>query len=273
MRNLAQQYFCIGEVVNASPPQLASGRADEIKPPKPDERGPTAASSDWFSVETLVLVLAAAIALAFVSSSYLFRDTHLNGGSIDETAVKALVERIIAVESNGDPNARNKRSSATGAGQFLDDTWLEAVRIHRRDLIQGRSDKEVLELRRDAELTREIATRLVEQYATMLSKRRLPVTPGSLYLTYFAGPAGAVALLSGAENADAASLMASADVTGRTTREKLVNANPFLKALTVGDLKTWADHKMGDQQFHQRAGGAREGTPALLPPTASRASS
>ena len=64
------------------------------------------------------------------------------------------------------------------------------------------------------------------------------------YLTYFAGPAGAVALLSGAENADAASLMASADVTGRTTRDKVIRANPFLMILTVGDLKNWADHKM-----------------------------
>jgi hypothetical protein len=63
-------------------------------------------------------------------------------------------------------------------------------------------------------------------------------------LAYFAGPAGAVALLSGAENADAATLMASADLTGRTTREKLVSANPFLKVLTVSDLKKWADNKM-----------------------------
>ena len=248
MRNLAQQFFCIDEMAHANPPQLALkqiGRADEIKPPNPDERGSTAASRDWFSAETLTLVLAAALALAFVLSSYVFRDPHLNGESIDKTAVKTLVERIIAIESNGDPNAKNKRSSATGAGQFLDDTWLEAVRRHRRDLMQGRSDKEVLELRRDAELARNIVTRLVEQYATMLSKRRLPITPGSLYLTYFAGPAGAAALLSGAENADAASLMASADVTGRTTREKLVSVNPFLKVLTVGDLKTWADHRMG----------------------------
>ena len=248
MRNLAQQFFCIDERAHGNPPQLALkqiGRACEIKPPNPDERGSTAASRNWFSVETLTLVLAAAVALAFVLSSYVLRDPHLNGGSIDKTAVKALVERIIAIESNGDPNAKNKRSSATGAGQFLDDTWLEAVRRHRRDLTQGRSDKEVLELRRDAELAREIVTRLVEQYAAMLSKRRLPITPGSLYLTYFAGPAGAVALLSGEENADAASLMASADLTGRTTREKLVSVNPFLKVLTVGDLKTWADHKMG----------------------------
>jgi hypothetical protein len=159
-------------------------------------------------------------------------------------AVKTIVERIIAVESSGDPNARNKRSSATGAGQFLDETWLEMIGSHRPDLVQGRSKKEILELRRDPELTREIVTRLVEQNATMLKKRALPVTPGTLYLAHFAGPAGAVAVLSVSENADAAALMASADATGRTTREKLVNANPFLKELTVGDLKNWANRKM-----------------------------
>ena len=71
-----------------------------------------------------------------------------------------------------------------------------------------------------------------------------PSLPVLSNLAYFAGPAGAVALLCGAENADAAALMASADVTGRTTREKLVSANPFLRVLTVGDLKNWADHKM-----------------------------
>ena len=144
---------------------------------------------------------------------------------------------------NGDPNAKNKRSSATGAGQFIDDTWLEAVRKHRRDLIEGRSQNEVSELRRDATLTREIMTHQVRQYATTLAKRGLPVTPGSLYLAHFAGPAGAVALLIGAEDADAASIMAAA-VTGRTTREKLVKADPFLKVLTARDLKAWANRKM-----------------------------
>ena len=163
-------------------------------------------------------------------------------------ARKPLVERIIAVKSSGDPNARNKRSSATGAGQFLDETWLEMIGSYRPDLVQGRSKKEILELRRDPELTREIVTRLVEQNATMLEKRALPVTPGTLYLAHFAGPAGAVAVLSVSENADAAALMASADATGRTTREKLVNANPFLKELTVGDLKNWANRKMSSNQ-------------------------
>jgi hypothetical protein len=195
-------------------------------------------------VAIAAIASAAAIAFSIMLSSYVFRITQLNQQTIEAVDVKALVERIIKVESTGVANKRNKLSSATGAGQFLDDTWLEAVRKHRRDLIQGRRDKELLELRRDAELTREIITRLVEQYATTLRKRGLPLTPGSLYLAYFAGPAGAVALLCSPEHADAASLMAAADATGRTTRQKLVRANPFLEVLTVGDLKNWADHRM-----------------------------
>jgi len=37
--------------------------------------------------------------------------------------------------------------------------------------------------------TREPLARLVEQYAKILEKRGLSLTPGSLYLAYFAGPA------------------------------------------------------------------------------------
>jgi hypothetical protein len=246
MPNLAQQSF-FEEAADPRPrhrarKQREEGRADEIRPPDPDERPSTAAARKWLSVEAVMLALAAVVGAALLAGLFMGRDVRET--TLDQAGVKALVERIIAAESGGDPNARNKRSSATGAAQFLDDTWLEAIRKHRRDLVQGRSEKELLELRRDAELAREMVGRLVEQYAIMLSKRGLPTTPGSLYLVHFAGPAGAVALLTGAESADAASLMAAADVTGRTTREKLVNANPFLKTLTVGDLKIWADRKM-----------------------------
>jgi hypothetical protein len=232
MADLAQRFIGI-EVAGGSSWLRAhaseqTGRSDEIRPPRPDERGYLVAGRGWLSGESITLVFGVAIGLAFVTSFILFRDTRLNG-TIDRTTAKALVERIIIAESKGDPNARNKRSSATGAAQFLEDTWLEAIRRHRRDLMKGRSDREVLGLRRDPQLTREIAVRLIEEYAAMLDRRGLPITPGSLYLAHFAGPARAVALLCGAENADAASLMAAADATGRTTRDKLVNANPFLK--------------------------------------------
>jgi hypothetical protein len=158
--------------------------------------------------------------------------------------IDTVVERIIGVESDGDPNAKNKRSSATGLGQFLDETWLDMIRAHRPDLAKGRSQAEILELRRDAKVAREITARFTERNAEMLRKRGLPVTPGTLYLAHFAGGAGAVAILSAMENADAALVMATADATGRTKREKIVKANPFLERFTVADLRNWADRKM-----------------------------
>ena len=158
--------------------------------------------------------------------------------------IDAVVERIINVESSGDPNARNKRSSAMGLGQFVDETWLILIRAHRPDLAKGRSEGETLELRRDPIVAREITSRFTERNANILRKRGLPVTPGTLYLAHFAGAAGAIAILSALEGADAASIMASADATGRTQREKLVRANPFLESFSVADLKSWADRKM-----------------------------
>jgi hypothetical protein len=167
------------------------------------------------------------------------RDDFTGGPAID-----AVVERIISIESNGDPNAKNKRSSATGLGQFLDETWLDLIRTHRPDLARGRSQDKTLELRRDAKIAREITTRFTEQNAQMLRKKGLPVTPGTLYLAHFAGGAGAVAILSALKDSDAASVMASADATGRTKREKIIKANPFLERFTVADLQSWADRKM-----------------------------
>ncbi len=159
-------------------------------------------------------------------------------------AIDAVVERIIGVESDGDPNAKNKRSSATGLGQFLDETWLDMIRAHRPDLAKGRSQDEILQLRRDAKIAREITARFTQRNAEILRKRGLPVTTGTLYLAHFAGGAGAVAILSAMENADAALVMATADATGRTKREKIIKANPFLERFTVADLRNWADRKM-----------------------------
>jgi hypothetical protein len=118
------------------------------------------------------------------------------------------------------------------------------IRAHRPDLAKGRSQAEILELRRDAKIAREITARFTERNAEMLRKRGLPVTAGTLYLAHFAGGAGAVAILSAIENADAALVMATADTTGRTKREKIIKANPFLERFTVADLRSWADRKM-----------------------------
>jgi len=202
----------------------------------------------WLAVRIGALV--AAFGLGWTAGSNLYSYFDRKGETTDRAAVNAVVERIIAVESDGDPNARNSRSSATGNGQFLNDTWLELIREFRPDLIRGRSESETLELRRDTKLAREITTRLVERNATTLRQRGLPINAGAVYLAHFAGTAGAVAILSAPDSADAASVLAGADATGRTKRQQLIKANPFLEHLTVADLKVWADRKMRGLDLH-----------------------
>ena len=118
------------------------------------------------------------------------------------------------------------------------------MRAYRPDLARGRSERETLDLPREPILAREIIMRFVARNIAMLRQRRLPVTAGTVYLAHFAGGAGAVAILSAPDNSDAALVIANADSTGRTKRERLIKANPFLEHFTVADLKAWADRKM-----------------------------
>jgi hypothetical protein len=165
------------------------------------------------------------------------------------SSLKSLVDRITMAESQGVADARNKFSSAVGLGQFINATWMELIRKHRPDLAGAMSDKEILDLRKDPDLSREMTARYVEQNSSILLKKGLPVTPGSLYLAHFAGPGGAAAILSAPEEVDAATVIASVDGQPAKAREKIVNGNPFLKGLTVKDLKNWAHLKMQGISF------------------------
>jgi hypothetical protein len=207
--------------------------------------------------------LVAALGFAWFAGSNLYR--HVDGYDelTSEAAIDRLVERIVEVESSGNPNKKNGRSSATGLGQFLDQTWLELVRAYRPDLIRGHSESEILALRREATLAREMTMRFVERNAGMLRQRGLPVTAGTVYLAHFAGGAGAVAILSAPANADAALVMANADATGRTKREQILKANPFLEHFTVADLRIWADRKVSSRRVAE-GDLSGLGTPILL---------
>lgn len=150
----------------------------------------------------------------------------------------SLIDSIISAESGGDPNARNPNSSATGAGQFIAGTWLDTIKAARPDIAQGKSDQELLALRSDPNLSREMTEAYAAQNGAILSKAGLPVTPGTTYLAHFAGPQGAVSVLNADPSAPVASVMGAA----------AMKANPFLQGMTVGDLRAWADRKMGGAQ-------------------------
>lgn len=147
----------------------------------------------------------------------------------------ALVDQIIGVESGGNPNAKNPRSSAFGPSQFIESTWLDMLARHRPDLTTGRSREEVLSLRSDPTLSREMTEAYAAENAQTLQSAGLPVNAGTSYLAHFAGPQGAVNILKADPSAPISQIMGAA----------AVKANPFLANMTVGDLRAWADRKMG----------------------------
>lgn len=146
-----------------------------------------------------------------------------------------LVDQIIGVESGGNPNARNPRSSASGLGQFIDSTWLSTLARHRPDLTEGKSREELLALKSDPQLSRDMTAAYAADNAGILSRAGLPVTPGSTYLAHFAGPQGAVGILNADPSAPVSSILTPA----------AVRANPFLQGMSAADLRAWADRKMG----------------------------
>lgn len=152
----------------------------------------------------------------------------LASGPISTTAAK-----IIGVESAGNARAKNPRSSASGLGQFTDATWLETVRRHRPELT-NLSDKEILALKADPVLSREMTIRHTEDNAAALTASGIEASEGNLYLAHFAGIGGARAVLGASDDT------AIVDVLGA----EAVRANPFLQGKTVGWLKQWAAAKM-----------------------------
>src|SRR3954471_10230848 len=114
-----------------------------------------------------------------------------------------LADKVISVESAGDPNATNPRSTAKGAGQFIEDTWLDMLAKHRPDITGPRS--ELLALRTHKDLSPDMTDACAADNGGILKGAGLPVTPGAQYLAHFAGPQGAVGLLNADPSAPASS--------------------------------------------------------------------
>ncbi len=146
----------------------------------------------------------------------------------------ALADQIIGAESGGSPTARNARSSAGGAGQFIDSTWLSMLSKYRPDLAQLPREQQ-LALKDDPALSRAMTGAYAQENAAYLRARGHSDTPGNTYLAHFAGPQGADKVLSADPQKKAVDILDPA----------AAQANPFLANMTAGDLRAWADRKMG----------------------------
>lgn len=168
------------------------------------------------------------------------------GGS----AVEVLVDQIIRVESGGRADAKNPLSSATGLGQFIESTWVRMMGQYRPDLASTMGRAELLALRNDPTISREMVTALAREGESYLRARGHQITAGRLYLCHFLGAEGANMVLKAQDD------QLVSDVMGAG----VIKANPFLASRDIAYVKNWAEQKMN------RKGGAALPAVAATPP-------
>jgi murein DD-endopeptidase MepM/ murein hydrolase activator NlpD len=152
----------------------------------------------------------------------------------DDRAIEVLTNRIVHVESGGSATAKNPRSSATGLGQFISTTWLRMMRTYRPDLAGSMSQKELLALRFDPTISREMVKNLAREGEAYLKGRGHSITAGRLYLCHFLGMEGAHIVLSASRSDTLVSLLGG----------PVISANPFLTGKDAAYVIDWAERKM-----------------------------
>lgn len=148
-------------------------------------------------------------------------------------APPGLAARIIAAESGNNPNAKSKTSSATGLGQFTNNTWLSLVRRHRKDLA-GLPDNQLLAMRTDPALSTEMVNANIQDNTGALSQSGVPVNNATLYGAHWFGPQAMTAMYKADPTAPVESVIG----------QQAAAANG-LNGKTVDDVKTMAAKKMG----------------------------
>ncbi|WP_027168475.1 M23 family metallopeptidase [Mesorhizobium sp. WSM3224] len=161
----------------------------------------------------------------------------VSSGGPGDSAVETLTDRIVHVESGGSARAKNPNSSATGAGQFITKTWIRMMNTYRPDLARSLSTADLLALRYDATLSREMVRNLAREGEAYLRARGHQITAGRLYLCHFLGMEGAHQVLAAAGSSQLSAVLGSA----------VIQANPFLTGKTVGYVIDWAERKMGQK--------------------------
>ncbi|MFC0012043.1 M23 family metallopeptidase [Devosia nitrariae] len=154
--------------------------------------------------------------------------------TLSGSAVDVLTEQIVAVESGGRADAQNPLSTATGVGQFIAATWVRMMRTYRPDLARTLSEPELLNLRFDPTISREMVQNLAREGEAYLKARGHTVTAGRLYLAHFLGMEDAHRVLASPPQQPLDAVLA----------QSVLSANPFLVGKDAAYVVSWAEAKM-----------------------------
>jgi hypothetical protein len=137
-------------------------------------------------------------------------------------------EGVKSVENTtGNPAAKNPNSSATGDGQFIESTWLDLMNRHAPGLVQGKSRKEILEMREEAELSAKMTDIFGQENRAVLERNGIQATPALIYGAHHFGAGAAVKF------AKAPPETSMIDILGADA----IRSNPHLAKMTVGQAR------------------------------------
>lgn len=135
------------------------------------------------------------------------------------------------LESGGNNNAKNPNSSATGADQFVRDTWLGMVRKVRPVWADAMSEEQVLSARTDPHKSAEMAAALDGENTAALQRAGVAVTNETLYAAHHFGAAGGVKFGQAAGDTPMAAILSPA----------AIKANPYLADMTKAEtVANWS---------------------------------
>lgn len=145
------------------------------------------------------------------------------------------LNRIIQIESAGNPSAQARTSSAAGLGQFIKATWLATVQKHKPGLLRGNARDAVAAMRvgsATAAFQLEMLARFTEDNAASLG---IGWSDGDLYLAHFLGIGDARKLFRAPPSDLASSHVTAGAVAANTS---------ILSGKSCAQVRAWAQASM-----------------------------
>lgn len=167
------------------------------------------------------------------------------GSGISGISPYDFASKIAGIEnSTGNPAAKNPRSSAMGNGQFIDSTWLQLFKQKYPDQAAKMSDQQILSLRADPNLSRQMIIENGKVNADYLEQAGLPVTMQTLAVAHRLGPQMAANVLASDPNTPLTKLLSG----------EVIKANPELQQQTAGTFLSGIANKVSDTPVYLNNG-------------------
>lgn len=174
--------------------------------------------------------------------------------TVSKTVSDEYLNICIQIESSGNPKIKASTSSALGLGQFLNKTWLNVVSAHAPQVMNGKSQSQILALRLDPSFSIEMLARFTEDNQKIVG---MDCTFGDLYLAHFLGSGTAKKLFRANPKTRVEPLVG----------DDAVRANrSILEGKTVAQVRAWANAKTAKKPAQNWI--AKYYKPAALPTVA-----